>query len=163
MKIVVVEWLDSGGIVDMWSFKDEELPTVRVCSTVGYLVSKNRLEVVLAQSENEEQWGRLITIPSKSVTKLKYFEEKIMKTVRDILESCAEDYYPYHEYSGAYEDKNKESLDQALKELEALLLECKPEKEYMGEPGSYAYNVGYNEALDDYEKNIKKVIGGKDV
>jgi hypothetical protein len=67
MKIVKVSWLDSGGLVDMWSFKEEDLPTVRVCSSVGYLVSKNSSRTVLAQSKNEEQWGRLLVIPTRSI------------------------------------------------------------------------------------------------
>lgn len=75
-----------------------------------------------------------------------------MKTIREIVEDCAEDYYPYHEFSGAYEDNNKEALDQALKKLEELLLECKPA--YL--EGYYdAYYDGWNACIDDYEKNIK--------
>lgn len=104
-----------------------------------------------------------------------------MKTIREIVEDCAEDYYPYHEFSGAYQDKNKESLDQALKELEELLLECKPESKsedntdckFPDHPNNIKClqvhippirasklpeNIGYNQALDDYEKNIKEVL-----
>lgn len=59
---------------------------------------------------------------------------------------------------GAYQDKNKESLDQALKELEELLLECKPEKKKLYEAPNGSVEsalIGYNSGLDDYEKNIK--------
>lgn len=92
-----------------------------------------------------------------------------MKTIREIVEDCAEDYYPYHEFSGAYEDNNKEALDRALKELEELLLECKPEKKTKKDvPDPYEVGIhatipvaqasGYNQAIDDYEKNIKEVL-----
>ncbi len=92
-----------------------------------------------------------------------------MKTVRDILEDCAEDYYPYHEFSGAYQDKNKESLDQALKELEELLLECKPEKKTKKDvPDPYEVGIhatipvaqasGYNQALSDTKANLKRIL-----
>lgn len=84
-----------------------------------------------------------------------------MKTIREIVEYCAEDYYPYHEYSGAYEDKNKESLDQALKEISELLVECKPKKEVVEDLKGqidYGYMQGWNACRDDYEKNIKELL-----
>lgn len=94
-----------------------------------------------------------------------------MKTVRDIIEDCAEDYYPYHEYSGAYQDKNKESLDQALKELEEVILESLPESKkieyetirlHTGEViKNLTDDVGgryYNLALEDTRKAIKDLI-----
>lgn len=88
-----------------------------------------------------------------------------MKTIREIVENCAEDYYPYHEYSGAYEDKNKESLDQALKEISELLVDCKPEKPIYDNRrspkttgkvhGTKDFVIGYSAGVDDYENNIK--------
>lgn len=100
-----------------------------------------------------------------------------MKTVRDkqakivqvattnartIIYNLINVYQPYPKLI----TEHKEAIDQALKELEELLLGCKPEKKKIdhsllsGNQGNIA-NGGYNQALDDYEKNIKKAIGGK--
>jgi len=80
-----------------------------------------------------------------------------MKTIKHILIDIADDAY----IAGLKRDKDSIfNLDQALKELEELLLECKPEKKKIdhsllsGNQGNIA-NGGYNQALDDYEKNIK--------
>lgn len=82
-----------------------------------------------------------------------------MKTVRDIVSKLEMDATFHKQHSNIL-------IDQALKELEELLLGCKPEKKKIdhsllsGNQGNIA-NGGYNQALDDYEKNIKKAIGGK--
>lgn len=70
---------------------------------------------------------------------------------------------------GAYQDKNKESIDQALKELEELLLECKPEKKTKKDvPDPYEVGIhatipvaqasGYNQALDQWEQAILELM-----
>ncbi|MDQ5914105.1 MAG: hypothetical protein QG623_724 [Patescibacteria group bacterium] len=53
------------------------------------------------------------------------------------------------------------SVDQALKEIEQLLVECKPEKKKLYEaPTNSIENalIGYNSGIDDYEKNIKAIL-----
>ena len=90
-----------------------------------------------------------------------------MKTVRTIIYNLINVYQPYPKLI----TEHKEAIDQALKEIEELLVEVKPEKR---EPTLSAFkavpksqmvearsNTTYNQAIDDYEKNIKKVIGGK--
>ena len=68
-----------------------------------------------------------------------------------------------------YEEALKKIGDQALKELGELLLECKPEKKTKKDvPDPYEVGIhatipvaqasGYNQAIDDYEKNIKEVL-----
>lgn len=52
------------------------------------------------------------------------------------------------------------SVDQALKEISELIVECKPKKiEVKIElPDTLHRNVGYNSGIDDYEKNIKDLL-----
>ncbi len=58
------------------------------------------------------------------------------------------------------------SVDQALKEISELLLECKPEKNthdvnavaHFDYPKCCERVEGYNQGLDDYEKNIREVL-----
>lgn len=71
-----------------------------------------------------------------------------MKTIRDILDILiAETMTSGRAGTGKAE---------ALKELEKVLVECKPEKPKTKEE---YYNNGYRNGIDDYEKNIKKVLG----
>lgn len=72
---------------------------------------------------------------------------KTNQTIRDILEQV----------------DNGQYIDQALKEISELLLECKPEKNthdvtavaHFDYPKCCERVEGYNQGLDDYEKNIK--------
>ena len=97
---------------------------------------------------------------------------KTNQTLRDVLKgtydcgyelgvASSDGYYP--------PDKKyvKEELDQALKEISELLVECKPEK--LGTVGTWSdtgqkvlagssEDIAYNKALDDYEKNIKDLL-----
>ncbi len=100
--------------------------------------------------------------------------------VRTIIYNLINFYQPYPKLI----TEHKEAIDQALKELEELLVECKPESKsedntdckFPDHPNNVKClqvhippirasklpeNIGYNQALDDYEKNIKKAIGGK--
>lgn len=98
-----------------------------------------------------------------------------MKTIRDILDKID---YIVGEREGVSLDlgylKDEDySLDQALKEISELLLECKPtinkDTTYRDKDGSkkFLYSQskvwGYKQGIDDYENNIKTIIGGKDV
>lgn len=60
----------------------------------------------------------------------------------------------------------QEHIDKALKELEELLKECKPKKlrtTWVSEDPHIQQMIDEScaDAIDDYEKNIKKAIGGK--
>jgi len=75
------------------------------------------------------------------------------QTLRDILDKMIWDI--------ALDDgigDGEKQVDQALKEISELLVECKPEKDVTDIFDTQAdkdYVVGYNQAIDDYEKNIK--------
>lgn len=81
-----------------------------------------------------------------------------MKTIKHILIDIADNAY----IAGLKRDKDSIfNLDQALKELEELLLECKPEKKKLYEAPNGSVEsalIGYNSGLDDYEKNIKELL-----
>ena len=68
-----------------------------------------------------------------------------------------------------YEEALKKIGDQALKELEELLLECKPEKKTKKDvPDPYEVGIhatipvaqasGYNQALSDTKANLKRIL-----
>lgn len=65
-----------------------------------------------------------------------------------------------------YEEALKKIGDQALKEIEELLLDSLPENKKVdhsllsGNQGNIA-NGGYNKALEETRKAIKSIIGGK--
>lgn len=67
-NMVHIHWEDSGSVDGLiWQFKDSWECSVHDCNTVGYLVSKDKLQVVVAQSSNDDQWGRLFAIPLSSI------------------------------------------------------------------------------------------------
>lgn len=71
MKMVLIEWDDSGAVDgQVWEFKDEWDCDVHLCKTVGFLVAKNKVATVVAQSENQDQWGRLFAIPNGCITRV---------------------------------------------------------------------------------------------
>lgn len=59
-----------------------------------------------------------------------------------------------------YEPRPSAEVDQALKEISELLVDCKPKKrtEYVPTENQDFRDLGYNMALDDYEKNIKDLL-----
>jgi hypothetical protein len=75
-----------------------------------------------------------------------------MKTIREILEENT--FY----YSGLVFD----DVDQALKELEEVLLKSLPKKrsgDVATNPSiSLGFNIGYNQALEDTRKAIKELM-----
>jgi len=67
-EIIKVEWLDSGGLDEVWTFKDDwELHPHRIVS-VGILVTDDKDKLVICQSENDDQYGRLFAIPKGCIT-----------------------------------------------------------------------------------------------
>ena len=67
-RLIYVEWSDSAGIDSIWQFKDDWELTSHKCKSVGFVVSVNRDELVICQSENTSQYGHLFVIPKSSIT-----------------------------------------------------------------------------------------------
>lgn len=71
-RIVYIQWEDSASVDGVvWQFKDDWVCESHNCFTVGFLVSEDKNTVVVAQSENDDQWGRLFAIPKKSIIEIK--------------------------------------------------------------------------------------------
>lgn len=69
-KIVKIDWLDSGGNNLIWEFKDSWQLDAHKITSVGILVSSNKKEVIICQSESQDQYGRLFVIPKGCVTRI---------------------------------------------------------------------------------------------
>lgn len=67
MKIVEIEWEDSGSNENIWSSKVDYPYEPGTCTTIGYLIEKNKRAYVLAQSDSDEQYGNVFVIPINSV------------------------------------------------------------------------------------------------
>jgi len=65
----------------------------------------------------EELLGEAMTAPNQ--TPQSTFDEK----VREIIDYCAESYYPEHEYGDIYRERNKEYLEEAAQAITSLVLE----------------------------------------
>ena len=70
MKIVKINWLDSGSKYRNWEFKDDWSLEPLECMSVGFLVEKTAKKVVIAQSDGQDEWGRLFVIPKGCITKI---------------------------------------------------------------------------------------------
>lgn len=70
--IIYIKWLDSGSVDGLvWQFKDDWEYKTHECETVGVFVEENEQEIIVAQSMNKDQWGRLFAIPKGSIIKTK--------------------------------------------------------------------------------------------
>ena len=75
-KPVLIKWEDSGAIDGLvWQFKDDWECNIHECQSIGFLVSKDKRSVVLAQSENKDQYGRLFAIPTGCIISIKTLKE----------------------------------------------------------------------------------------
>ena len=71
-KLVLIEWLDSKGIVNEWEYTDEIKPLKPVnCISVGFLIDDNKEYKTIVQSIGDSQILGRMTIPSCSITKIK--------------------------------------------------------------------------------------------
>lgn len=70
-KMVLIEWLDSKGVIDSWEFFEdiEPMPPVKIKS-VGFLVDDHNEWRTIALSVSDEQMLGRLTIPSKCITKM---------------------------------------------------------------------------------------------
>lgn len=75
MKTVEIEWVDSKGSYVVWQFKDEYHEDIAYCKTVGYLIKKTKEVTIVAQSESEDQYGKVFRIPTISIKKLRYLTD----------------------------------------------------------------------------------------
>lgn len=70
-ELVHVSWVDSGGVDGaVWHFKDEYDLKLHECESVGFLVENTKQHIIIAQSQNPDQWGRLFVIPKGAITKV---------------------------------------------------------------------------------------------
>ena len=72
MKIIEVEWEDSCSIANQWMKPNGDLEP-SLCKSVGYLVSKNKKRIVIAQNYNDEsgEVHNQFIIPRGCVIKIK--------------------------------------------------------------------------------------------
>jgi len=66
MKIVEIKWVDSCSYAEVWVNKEHvsEVPfSPSDCATVGYLIQEDEDCITIAQSINDNQYGKLFTIP----------------------------------------------------------------------------------------------------
>lgn len=56
----------------VWSFKDEWELEPHTCYTIGVLVTDTKQKLVVAQSWNDDQWGRLFVIPKGAIKEMEY-------------------------------------------------------------------------------------------
>ena len=81
-EIVYIRWLDSGSVDGhVWQFKDDWTCAIHECESVGILVKHDETEVVIAQSVNSDQYGRLFAIPTKSILSLDHIPDARKKVV----------------------------------------------------------------------------------
>ena len=70
-KIVLIEWMDSHGVVTHWEKIDDLEPLKPVqCRTVGYLIKNSKKYKTVAQSVGGNQVLGRMTIPAKSITNI---------------------------------------------------------------------------------------------
>lgn len=93
---------------------------------------------------------------------------KTNQTLKKIIESVYSAGFEVGQYTQPSDETLEQRLDQALKEISELLLDCKPEKPIYDNRrspkttgkthGTKDFVIGYSAGVDDYEKNIKEVL-----
>lgn len=71
MKRVEVTWVDSAGAATPWIHATRETLTIDTCTSVGYLVSQDKTQILLAQSRSQSQIGHPLAIPRVAVTRIR--------------------------------------------------------------------------------------------
>lgn len=72
-SVLEVSWVDSHGVTAMWEWQDDYDEGLAAIKTIGYFVQRKDKVLYLAQSISEQQYGRIIKIPTgciQSVTEL---------------------------------------------------------------------------------------------
>lgn len=75
MKLVRITWLDSAAAHNRpWLADDEVVRSVK-CVSVGYLISQDKRDTIIAQSVHDGgQRGNVYAIPTCSVVKMRYLK-----------------------------------------------------------------------------------------
>ena len=75
-RLISVHWRDSGSVDGVvWQFKHDWTCDVHDCQSVGIEVENTKDKIVIAQSSNADQWGRLFAIPKENVISVKELEQ----------------------------------------------------------------------------------------
>ena len=76
IPIVKVEWVDSATCTTWSRIKD--ISSISNCTSVGYILSKNKRELCLAPTIDEENGNVLnvLSIPRKAITRIVQLKEK---------------------------------------------------------------------------------------
>lgn len=68
MKVEVIKWLDAT-MAEGWHDKeDEEPPMLAPVTSVGFVAREDKYAIMLAQSDSENEWGNMVTIPKLWIT-----------------------------------------------------------------------------------------------
>lgn len=70
MKIVEIEWYDSGGAEPIWCSKTDFPEEPGECKSIGYLVKETKKTWVICQSDGDLQIGHVFVIPKINVIKM---------------------------------------------------------------------------------------------
>jgi hypothetical protein len=71
-QLVLIEWLDSKGVIGEWEFIDSLNPLVPCkCVSVGFLVDNNKNYKTIVQTKSNEQVVGRMTIPTCSIKKIR--------------------------------------------------------------------------------------------
>ena len=146
-KMVLITWVDSGGVDGkVWDFKDDYDIHVLECQTIGFVVEETKQHMVVAQSQNPDQWGRLFIIPRGCITATQALStdkklpepttpaatpssditrEKLGELLRDF--TAAVD-FNRDEYESGGEDNYQMVEKIAIKAIESLLNEARREE-----------------------------------
>jgi len=70
MRMVMVSWVDSSAVPQIWEYRDEYDDSLVEEHSVGYLISDDDEKVVICQSYSEHQYGQVFRIPRGCVTEI---------------------------------------------------------------------------------------------
>jgi hypothetical protein len=70
--LVLIEWLDSKGVIGEWEFIDSLSPLIPCeCTSVGFLVEDKKEYKTIVQTKSNEQVVGRMTIPTCSIKKIR--------------------------------------------------------------------------------------------
>jgi hypothetical protein len=70
--LVLIEWLDSKGVIGEWEFIDSLTPLKpSICTSVGFLIEDKKGYKTIVQTKSKEQVVGRMTIPTCSIKKMK--------------------------------------------------------------------------------------------
>lgn len=70
-KLVLIEWLDSKGIINQWEYLDDvESMKPTICHSIGFILEETEQYITIAQSVSDTQVLGRTTIPYCSIQKM---------------------------------------------------------------------------------------------